>query len=214
MGRPAKVTREQVLAAAHTLFAERGFEAVTLADIGAHVGLSPAAVLRHEPSKDALFVAAMRTINDGELPIPIQFLETLSGKEDPVKVLRRLAESSIPIMEQRIGSTIALWMRSNGLDVAAPPLPFDPGVRPTPPERALSLVASYFERATRHRRVQVDDPLSAALGFMGALQAYVWFHRVLRAIDPPLPLPRYLDQLIAVWCRTHSKPTARKRKRR
>lgn len=213
MGRPPRVTRDQVLAAAHELFAERGFEAVTLAEIGASVGLSPAALLRHEPSKDALFVAAMRTIDSDPLPIPIQFIASLSGKEDPAKVLRRLAEASLPIMEQRIGSTIALWLRSNGLDVESPPLPFDPGVRPTPPERALLLVAGYFERATQHGRLNLKDPLSAAFGFMGALQAYVWFHRVLRAIDPPLPLPRYLDQLIEVWCRPLPKPTA-KRKRR
>ncbi len=212
MGRPPRVTREQVLAAAHALFAERGFESVTLAEIGASVGLSPAALLRHAPSKDALFVAAMRTMNDDALPIPIQFVGALSGKEDPAKILRRLAEASIPVMEQRIGSTIALWMRSNGLDADSPPLPFDPSVRPTPPERALLLVAGYFERASKHGRLNLKDPLSAAFGFMGALQAYVWFHRVMRAVDPPLPLPRYLDQLIDVWCRPLSKTTA-KRKR-
>ena len=46
MGRPARVTREQVLRAAREAFSESGYHGTTLAAIGARVGISPAALLR------------------------------------------------------------------------------------------------------------------------------------------------------------------------
>lgn len=201
MGRPPKATREQVLAAAREQFASRGFEATTLADIAGQVGLSPAALLRHAPTKQALFESAMRTAGpDHHLLLPVDFLDELSGAEDPEPVMRRLAEAVVPALEERIGATIALWMRSQSGDPNAPPLLFDPNVRPTPPQRVARIVSAWMVRATQHGRLKIDDPLAATLGFMGALQAYVWFHKVMRALDPPLPLPRYVDHLVALYC--------------
>src|SRR5437867_174793 len=104
MGRPARVTRTQVLKAAREAFAAGGYDGTTLATIAARLGLSPAALLRHAPSKAALFAAAM----------------------------------------------------------AEPP---------------------------------------AAMAFIGNLNAYVFFHRVVPLVDPPLPLDRYIDTLLDIWSR-------------
>jgi AcrR family transcriptional regulator len=46
--------REQLLLAAATLFAERGFRAVSVEDLGGAVGISGPAVYRHFPSKEAV----------------------------------------------------------------------------------------------------------------------------------------------------------------
>lgn len=46
--------REQLLRAAAKLFAERGFRAVSVEDLGAAVGISGPAVYRHFPSKEAV----------------------------------------------------------------------------------------------------------------------------------------------------------------
>jgi AcrR family transcriptional regulator len=48
--------RSQLLAAAERLFAERGFLAVRLEDIGAAAGVSGPAIYRHFPNKEALLV--------------------------------------------------------------------------------------------------------------------------------------------------------------
>ncbi len=48
--------RTQLLAAAERLFAERGFVAVRLEDIGAAAGVSGPAIYRHFPNKEALLV--------------------------------------------------------------------------------------------------------------------------------------------------------------
>ena len=59
MGRTARVRREDVLAAARREFLEGGYVGTTLAQIGARVGVSPAALLRHAPTKQSLFDQAM-----------------------------------------------------------------------------------------------------------------------------------------------------------
>jgi len=48
--------REQLIAAAEQLIAERGFLAVRLEDIGAAAGVSGPAIYRHFPNKEALLV--------------------------------------------------------------------------------------------------------------------------------------------------------------
>jgi len=215
MGRRPRVTREEVLDAARELFGERGFEGTTLAAIGARLGVSPAALLRHEPTKQALFEAAFATPPDA-IRLPVEFLARVdAAKEDPAQVLRRVAEGFLPFFEQVLGQTIALWMRSNALagdaerDPARLPLVFDRDLRPTPPERALVLIEGYLRRASRAGRLRLRDTRSAAVAFLGTLQAYVLLHKVVRAVDPPIPTGRYLDTLIDVWMRGAA-PRARK----
>jgi AcrR family transcriptional regulator len=48
--------RQQLLSAAERLFAERGFSAVRLEDIGAAAGVSGPAIYRHFPNKESLLV--------------------------------------------------------------------------------------------------------------------------------------------------------------
>jgi AcrR family transcriptional regulator len=55
LGTPSR--REQVLAAATGLFAQRGFHDVSMEDIGAAAGIAGPSVYRHFPSKAALMVA-------------------------------------------------------------------------------------------------------------------------------------------------------------
>ena len=111
-------------------------------------------------------------------------------------------------IEEKLGETIALWLRSNALAGApsalAPeslPLLFDRDRHPTPPERALALLESYFRRARRAGRLELADPRSAALAFLASLHSYVALHRVVRAVDPPIPLARFLDTVVEVWSR-------------
>lgn len=204
MGRPPRVTRDQVLRAARDAFARRGYAGTTLAQIAADVSVSPAALLRHAPGKAALFTAAMGS-GAPPAPIPIEFLDAMRGTEDPRAVLRRVAHAFVPFMESQFGAQIARWQFANAgpprarAMPGAVPLPFDPALRPTPPERALGQLVGYLRRAARAGRIRVRSPRAAALSYLGSLQAYVFFHRILHALDPPLPLPRYVDTLVEIW---------------
>ena len=199
MGRRPKVTREEVLAAARQVFAERGFEGTTLAAIALRLDISPAALLRHAANKEALFAAAMSPA-PGEIRVPVEFLATVDGAEDPRRVIRRIGEAIVPFLEEKIDEQISRWMRSKALQEAPGfPLPFDPEVKPTPPQRLLARVEGYLNRAVAAGRLRLSDPQAAALLLIGCCHSYVTLHRIARIADPPLPLDRYLDTLVEIW---------------
>ena len=198
MGRPARVTREQVLIEARRAFAERGFDGTTLANIGARVGVSPAALLRHAPSKKALFALAMESEPAGQA-LPTDFLASVQLSEDPARVLRRLAREFIPFIEQKMGENIARFLRVRTEEEARTiRLPFDPRKKSSPPIRAIRALEAYFRRARASGKISLRQPRAGALAFLGSLQSYVFFHRVLR-IAPPVPLDSYLDTVMDLW---------------
>jgi len=200
MGRRARVTRDQVLAQARLAFAERGFDGTTLADIGARLGVSPAALLRHAPSKQALFALAMESEPPGER-LPGTFLAAVSPTQDPARVLRRLARELVPFIEQKMGENIARFLRARSEQEARMVrLPFDPRQRTSPPARILVALERYLRRARGSGAVDLSNPRAGALAFIGSLQAYVFMHRVLR-IEPPVPFHVYLETVIDIWKR-------------
>ena len=56
--------RDQLLAAAARLFAERGFRGTTIEDIGAAAGISGPGVYKHFPSKDAVLASMLVGISE------------------------------------------------------------------------------------------------------------------------------------------------------
>jgi AcrR family transcriptional regulator len=222
MGRSPRVTRDQVLEAARETFVEHGFAGTTLAQIGSRLSVSPAALLRHAPTKEALFLAAMGRPEPDLLPL--EFLEEYDGNEDPRRVLRRVGEVFIPFLEQRIRGLVARWVyfkrAPEGASKGAPegaskgvpegafkhiqgvgriPLPFDPRERPTPPQKNFRLLESYLRRAARRGRIRVKDPRAAALAFLATLHSYVFMQQVMEILEEPLPVEEYLDTVVDVW---------------
>jgi AcrR family transcriptional regulator len=200
MGRRPKVTREEVLDAARQLFAERGYDATTLAAIAARLDVSPAALLRHAATKEELFAAAMAT-RPAEIRVPLEFLADLDPHEDPRAVLRRIGEVFVPFIEERFQEQISRWMRAKTVEEARLSLPFSLEQKPTPPQRALGLIEQYLRRATDAGRLRVSDPRAAGLMLLGSLHSYVVLHHIVKIADPPLPLDRYLDALVEIWTR-------------
>jgi len=198
MGRRPRVTREEVFRAAREAFALRGFEGTTLAAIGSRLGISPAALLRHSPSKEALFRDAMEA-GEAEGGLPSDFLAELPNAETPARALRRLATTLVPFIERKMGENIAHFLRARTEDEARTVrLPFDPRQKSSPPARIVADLESYFRRARAAGTLRLRDPRAGALSFVGALQSYVFLHRVLR-LTPPIPLSRYVDTVLDIW---------------
>ena len=207
MGRTARVRRDQVLAAAREAFLEGGYAGTTLAEIGGRVGVSPAAILRHAPTKKALFQAALGLAPDRDLH-PLAFLEGVDGAEDPRAILRRVAEVFIPFIQERLREVVALYLHSRArFDRNSPlPLPFDPREKPTPPQRNINSLAGYLRRAKRSGRMRLTDPYAAAAVFLGSLHSYVFLTEVARALEEPLPVERFVDSLLQIWERGALRP--------
>jgi AcrR family transcriptional regulator len=192
MGRPPRITRDQILDAARGAFSARGFAATTLADIAGTLQVTPAAILRHFASKEELFHAAMS--NRGiATPEFVLALANLDASADPRVVLAGLARRMIPFLGSVLRPAIAVQMHATTLVV-----PFNPKDEEIPPRRAIRLLADYFARAIRAGVIREADPRALALLFIGQLQAHVFFTQVL-GVTPAYPVEDYVDALIDLW---------------
>jgi AcrR family transcriptional regulator len=194
VGRPPRIRTEQILEAARRIFTARGFAAATLAEVAAELEVTPAAILRYFPSKEALFAEAMSTRG---IPVPdfVDDLARVDAAEDPRVVLRRFAEQLIPFMRAVIRPAIAVHMHAARTTLT---VPFDAHAPETPPRRGIRALTSYFRRAMQAGVIRKGDPRASALLFVGQLQAYVFIHEVL-GVTPVHPLDKYLDALLDLW---------------
>ncbi len=188
------------MAAAREAFVERGYEGATLSGIGARIGVSAAALLRHAPSKRDLFVACMGSAEPEAMPL--EFLRDIDGSEDPRRVLRRAGETIVPFLEAKMRQIVARWVYFKRVGGIGPiPLPFDPLARPTPPQRNLRYLEDYVRRAAKKGRIRVANPRAAALAFLATLHSYVFLQHVMDVLETPMPLDEYLDTVLDVWTR-------------
>ena len=81
--------REQILAVAAQLFARHGFHGVSIADLGAAVGVSGPALYRHFPGKEALLAEMLVGISEHLLE---GGRERAAASDDPAEVLAALVE--------------------------------------------------------------------------------------------------------------------------
>ena len=99
-------TREQIIAAARELFAERTFDSVTIRDIACAVNLSPAMVMKCGGSKQQLFAEAM-TFTREKLPTDVPLGEI--GET----LVRRIVERRVSGSVEPIVRTAFIGMRKS-----------------------------------------------------------------------------------------------------
>ena len=87
-GPPVPSRREQILAVAARLFARHGFHGVSIADLGAAVGVSGPALYRHFPGKEALLAEMLVGISERLLAGG----RARSGEGDPRSELAALVD--------------------------------------------------------------------------------------------------------------------------
>lgn len=103
----ADVRRDQMLAAAAALIAERGFGDTRIADVAARVDASPALVVYYFGTKDKLLTEALRY---SEQSFYAAAEEMLASTSDIVKRLETLvAWTCLPDEQEEIPGTWGLW---------------------------------------------------------------------------------------------------------
>ncbi len=88
------VAREEaIVSTVNRLLAEKGFEAMTVDEVAAAVGIAKASLYKHFPSKEDLAAAAMVRI----LQRALDFLKALPSENPPIEKLRAVARWTMEV---------------------------------------------------------------------------------------------------------------------
>ncbi|MEO1042959.1 MAG: TetR/AcrR family transcriptional regulator [Pseudomonadota bacterium] len=100
----AQTTRDQMLDAAKTLFAERGFYGVSIANIAGEVGLTKQALLHHFSTKEKLYGEVLENISQRFKVVRADVLATETEPEDQLRVylLAMVSRSPQDTMRSRL----------------------------------------------------------------------------------------------------------------
>lgn len=152
-------TRQQIFDAARRLFAERGFEAVTVAEIARAADVSEVTVFNYFPTKEDLFYGGMQFFEE-------QLLEAVRDRargETPLRALRRKLLESTGGLESR--------ERIESIVTASRAVSESPSLA----AREREVVERYTRRLAALLAADPDDvqALATASALMGAHRAVV-----------------------------------------
>lgn len=178
MARTVTIDDEDILRAAREVFLERGIRGTT-AEVAARAGVSEGAIFKRWKTKERLFQAAMKGVDDVAW---IARLSERSGKGELLENLVAIGLEAIAFFVQTIPLHMMSWSnRQNAASV------FEPGEEP-PPLVARRRVIAYFESEKRAGRLATHvDPDVLARTFIGAVYNFAAM-RVMFGEDDPLPM--------------------------
>lgn len=84
---------DAIVSAVNRLLAEKGFEAMTVDEVAAEVGIAKASLYKHFPSKEDLAAAAMVKVMDRARA----YLDSLDAKAPPLDLLRQVARWTMEV---------------------------------------------------------------------------------------------------------------------
>lgn len=120
-----RLRKEEIVAEATRLFAERGYEGASMADLAARVGLRKASLFHHFPSKDVLYATVLSQLlhgvqnalvsaatAEGSFPERLDRLtdaltSTLSAHPHAARLFIREAMDAGAVMKESLGRTIS-----------------------------------------------------------------------------------------------------------
>jgi len=165
--RKKELTRQQIFDAARRLFAQRGFDAVTVAEIAREANVSEVTVFNYYPSKEDLFYGGMQFFEERLL----EAVRTRPRGESAIKALRRCLLESADGLQSR--ERIDAILRAAEIVSASPSL--------------MAREREIVERYTRRLAVLLAEesgadpwdvePMAAAGALIGAHRAVVDYVR-------------------------------------
>ena len=116
-----ETTREAILAAATTLFGEKGFAATTIDEIAAAAGVAKGAVYHHFPHKEAVFEAVLQRASAA---LATRILAEVSGSPDVLAMVTRgthayfeaCADAPVGRIILKDGPAVLGWARWREID--------------------------------------------------------------------------------------------------
>lgn len=201
MARPTVISDQQILQAARALFLERGVRA-TSSEVARRAGVAEGTVFRRFPTKQQLFLAAMRPDIDPSWMIG---LAERAGTGDLRRTLVEIGLQAIEFMRRLLPIVMMTWSSSPQLPGALPEALA--GAHPTPLV-ALDQMTRLFAGELRLRRIAKHDPQVLARMFLGSIQNYVFFEVIFGDRQPQaLPPEEFLHGLAkALWLGLDRRP--------
>ena len=184
MGRPPHTdgqrTRQRILDASLTLFADKGYFGTSLRDIATAVGVRESALYNYFPSKHALFEALIFADQQSR----VEFISAIADAPitDVRKTLTQLAQHAVASFSTPQQQRLFCILMSDGIRLAR-----EGHIKLFEHlSRSQSRLREVMARLVKEGWLQDADPQLLMMEFMGPL--VVW--RQLRAIGSPLPMIR------------------------
>ena len=163
-------TRQQIVDVAQALFAERGFEAVTIADIASRADVAVQTVFNHFPSKEDIFFVERAEWVDG-------FAEAVRYRPHGVLPLTALREHCMKAVRRYLRV-----LQRPEVQVVVATLEASPALRAFERElhqqAVLKLSAALIEACPEEGTAATGTPPSATLRASATLTASVWLAAV------------------------------------
>lgn len=200
-GRPKDLEkRAAILAAAKTLFPQRGFDGVSMDAIAAEAGVSKLTVYSHFKDKEALFYEAVKERCESQLPH--ELFEVKPGgtiREALIRIGRAfhaLVTSPEAINLQRVMAAQAMS------DPRLAQLFYEAG-----PKRTLAEMESFLRQAHATGALDIDDPARAAEHFLCLLKGELHMRMLVGCCSAP---PRghcnaHVDSVVDLFVRAYGR---------
>lgn len=190
-GKPRRSPAAQrIVREAMRLFAERGYERTSIADIQAAVGLAPGsgALYKHFPSKEAVLAAGLDEFIAGAERAR-ELIRTVPGRAD--EALETLGHAAMRMLDD---DRDVLRIVYRELD-AFPALRDQ--VRAGRMQGTYATLAHWLGERAARGELRVEDPEATAAVLLGAITSFRVFHALLG--EPPAALEP--DRFVRAWLR-------------
>jgi len=178
--------RGQILREAARCFSNCGFRGTTTRDVAAAVGITEAALYRHFPSKEAIYVALL----DERMALPeaIEALEPFARAGDDEQVFMRLARGILETVEADPSFLrLLLYSALEGHELSQPF--YQARMR-----RLREFLSRYIARRAREGAFRGHDPVLAARAFLGMVVDHLIIRQVFNQRDAYPQSPEQVAQ--------------------
>jgi len=181
---------DRILREAMRLFAERGYERTSIADIQAAAGLAPGsgALYKHFPSKEAVLAAGLDDFVAGAERAR-ELIRTVPGPAD--EALEVLARAAMRMLHDDTDVLRIVWRELE---------PF-PELRDRVRERRMqstyAALADWLRERAARGELRVEDPEATAAVLLGGLTSFTLFQTLLG--EPPARLDD--ERFVLAWLR-------------
>ncbi|MDQ2887061.1 MAG: TetR/AcrR family transcriptional regulator [Chloroflexota bacterium] len=188
MARTPKVVedrREQILAAAIHVFAQKGFTRATNKDIAREAGITPGLIYHYFESKEAVFKAIIETRS------PIGMLHTL-----PPEILEQPPSVFLPFALQRTLEILESDDFVRLIRVFLPEIIHSPDLSPLGAsvlQQALGFLSDYLRSHMESGQLRQGDAILSAQVLLGSIMGFVLRRQLLR---DPVALQLTQEQIV------------------